>query len=69
MATVSSVLWASTTTISSAHAALSIAASMWSASFLVMMVTVTGGTRGILPSGFGLQASGYRPAVGHGSWH
>ena len=55
MATVSSVLPQSTTTISSAQTALSMAAPMWSASFMVMMVTVTGGTGGILPSGFGLR--------------
>jgi hypothetical protein len=41
---VSSVLSLSTTTISSAHDALSIAAPIWAASFLVMMVTVTRGT-------------------------
>jgi len=44
IATVSSVLPQSTTMTSSAHDALSMAAPMWAASFLVMMVTVTRGT-------------------------
>ena len=44
IATVSSVLPQSTTMISSAHDALSMAAPIWAASFLVMMVTVTRGT-------------------------
>jgi hypothetical protein len=46
MATVSSVLPESTTTTSSAHAALSIAAPICAASFSVMMVTETLGTTG-----------------------
>jgi hypothetical protein len=46
MATVSSVLPESTTRISSAHAALSMAPAMCRASLSVMMVTVTG------PGGF-----------------
>ena len=44
MATVSSVLPESTTMISSAQEALSMAAAMWSASLRVMMVTETFGT-------------------------
>ena len=46
-ATVSSVLSASTTTISSAQATEASAASMLAASFLVMTVTETFGTSGV----------------------
>ena len=53
----SSVLPLSTTTISSAHDALSMAAPIWAASFLVMMVTVTRGTgESYKASGSGLRA-------------
>src|SRR5678815_2860145 len=57
MATVSSVLPESTTTISSAQEALSIAAAMWSASLRVMMVTETFGT----PESYG-RAGPFGPA-------
>src|SRR5262245_49133649 len=49
MVAVPSVLSASTTITSSAQAALSMAAAMWSASLSVMIVTETFGTLGILP--------------------
>src|SRR3954464_8511238 len=51
MATVSSVLCESTTTISSAQATDAKASAMSAASFLVMTVTETGGTRAEVYSG------------------
>src|SRR4029453_4557032 len=57
MATVSSMLPESTTMISSAQAALSIASAMCAASLSVMMVTVTRGTVVMLSHGRALRGS------------
>ena len=60
------VLSESTTTISSAHATDSIASSMWAASFFVMIVTESFGTRGVYQGGKGGNGGRGRRAGGEG---